>query len=422
MGPAKLTTTSSSKKTDSGTSNCGADRSWNGPLTGLCVIDLTRVLAGPFASQILGDLGADVIKIEPPGGDDTRKFSPHRDGESHYFVSINRSKRGMVVDLKVPAGVDVVRRLVADADILIENFRPGVLDRLGLGYAALSATNPRLIYCAISGFGMTGPLRDRPSFDIVTQALTGVMSVNGAAGEPPVKLGLPLGDMVGGIFGPIGILAAVAERERTGRGRLIDVSLFDGMLGMLGYLAQMVFFTGTDPKPVGTRHPNIAPYGSFPTRDGQIIIACLTDGFWKGLCAAIERPELQSDPRFRTVTNRRSNADVLDPIIEGFTGCRTMAEIQDILNRHDVPNAPVLGIQAAMSHPHAVARGMLDEVAHSTLGTIPVVGRPIKFPGMTQNKLRAPPTLGEHTAEILRENLGMSDQQISQLIRSGAVQ
>jgi crotonobetainyl-CoA:carnitine CoA-transferase CaiB-like acyl-CoA transferase len=395
---------------------------WNGPLAGLRVIDLTRVLAGPFASQILGDLGADVIKIEPPGGDETRKFPPHRDGESHYFVSVNRSKRGMVVNLKVPAGVDVVRRLAADADILIENFRPGVLDRLGLGYAALSATNPRLIYCAISGFGMTGPLRDRPSFDIVTQALTGVLSTNGAAGEPPVKLGLPLGDMVGGVFGPIGILAAVAERERTGRGRLIDVSLFDGLLGMLGYLAQLAFFTGTDPKPVGTRHPNIAPYGSYPTRDGQIIIACLTDGFWSALCAAIERPELRNDPRFMTVTDRRRAADVLDSIIEGFTGCRTMAEVQDILNRHDVPNAPVLGIQAAMSQPHAVARGMLDEVAHSTLGTIPVVGRPIKFPGVTQNKLRAPPTLGEHTAEILRGNLGMSDEQIAQLTQSGAVQ
>jgi crotonobetainyl-CoA:carnitine CoA-transferase CaiB-like acyl-CoA transferase len=395
---------------------------WDGPLAGLRVIDLTRVLAGPFASQILGDLGADVIKIEPPGGDETRKFPPHRDGESHYFVSVNRSKRGMVVDLKVPAGADVVRRLAADADILIENFRPGVMDRLGLGHAALSALNPRLIYCAISGFGMTGPLRDRPSFDIVTQALTGVLSVNGAANQPPVKLGLPLGDMVGGVFGPIGILAAVAERERTGRGRLIDVSLFDGLLGMLGYLAQLAFFTGTDPKPVGTRHPNIAPYGSYPTRDGQIIIACLTDGFWSALCAAIGRPELQDDPRFRTLTDRRNSVDDLDPMIEEFTRYRTMAEVQDILNRHDVPNAPVLGIRAAIGHPHAAARDMLDEVTHSSLGAIPVVGRPIKFPGMTQSKLRAPPTLGEHTVEILRENLAMDDEQIAQLTRTGAVQ
>jgi crotonobetainyl-CoA:carnitine CoA-transferase CaiB-like acyl-CoA transferase len=404
-----------------GTVSGGEEKPWIGPLAGLRVIDLTRILAGPFASQILGDLGADVIKIEPPGGDETRRFSPHREGESHYFVSINRSKRGMVVDLKHPEGVDVVRRLVADADILIENYRPGVLDRLGLGYSALSAFNPRLIYCAISGFGLTGPLRDRPSFDIVTQALTGVLSVNGIAGEPPVKLGLPLGDMVGGVFGPIGILAAVAERERTGRGRLVDVSLFDGLLGMLGYLAQLAFFTHTDPKPVGTRHPNIAPYGSYPTSDGQIVIACLTDAFWNAFSVAIERPELQYDPRFKTVTDRRNATDALDPLIEAFTRSRTTAQMQEILDRHDVPNAPVLGVQAAMNQPHALARGMLDEVTHSTLGAIPVVGRPIKFPGMVQSKLRPPPTLGEHTAEILRDDLGLNAEQIADLIRVGAV-
>jgi crotonobetainyl-CoA:carnitine CoA-transferase CaiB-like acyl-CoA transferase len=394
---------------------------WVGPLAGLRVIDLTRVLAGPFASQILGDLGADVIKIEPPGGDDTRKFAPHREGESHYFLSVNRSKRGMVVNLKQPEGVAIVKRLVTDADVLIENFRPGVLDRLGLGYVALSAINRRLIYCAISGFGLSGPLRDRPSFDIVTQALTGVLSVNGAAGEPPVKLGLPLGDMVGGVFGPIGILAAIAERERTGHGRLIDVALFDGLLGMLGYLAQLAFFTGTDPAPVGSGHPNIAPYGSYATSDGLIIIACLTESFWIALCRAIEQPLLSQDSRFATVADRRKHVAILDPMIQAFTRQRTTAAMQEILDRHDVPNAPVLGIRAALSHPHAVARGMLAEVAHTTLGAIPVVGRPIKFPGMAQPALRAPPTLGEHTAEILRDQLGMSEEQIADLVRIGAV-
>lgn len=394
---------------------------WPGPLAGLRVIDLTRILAGPFASQILGDLGADVIKIEPPDGDETRNFGPHLEGESHYFLSINRSKRGMVVDLKCPEGIEIVRRLVKDADILIENYRPGVLDRLGLGYEILSAINPRLIYCAISGFGLTGPLRDRPSFDIVTQALTGALSINGIAGQPPVKLGLPLGDLVGGIFGPIGILAAVEERHRTGRGRLIDVALFDGLLGMLGYLAQLAIFTGKDPQPVGTRHPNIAPYGSYPTRDGQIIIACLTEGFWGALCAAIERPDLLQDPRFKTVSDRRRASAVLDPQIEAFTQSRTMAEMQEILDRYDVPNAPVLGIHAALSHPHTAVREMLVEIDHHKLGAISVVGRPIKFPGMTQPALRAPPLLGEHSAEILRDVLGMSEVEITELFRIGAV-
>lgn len=396
--------------------------SWAGPLAGIRVVDLTRILAGPFASQILGDLGADVIKIEPPGGDETRGFAPFRAGESHYFVSINRSKRGMVIDLKTPQGKEIVKRLAADADILIENYRPGVLDRLGLGYAALSAINPRLIYCAISGFGLTGPLRDRPSFDIVTQALTGVLSVNGAEGEPPVKLGLPMGDLVGGVFGPIGILAALVERQRTGQGRLIDVALYDGLLGMLGYLAQLALFTGRDPAPVGTRHPNIAPYGSYPTSDGQIIIACLTDGFWRSLCAAMGRRDLPDEPHFATMADRRRESAALDAIIEEFTRSRTTVEIQDVLDLHDVPNAPVLGIGAALSHPHSIAREMLVKTEHSALGALPVVGRPIKFANMTQPPLRPPPVLGEHSAEILRDWLGMSDGEIEALFRAKAVQ
>jgi crotonobetainyl-CoA:carnitine CoA-transferase CaiB-like acyl-CoA transferase len=401
--------------------NEATESGFRGPLDGVRVIDFTRVLAGPFASQILGDLGADVIKIEAPEGDDTRKFAPHRDGESHYFISVNRSKRGMVIDLKTPAGVELVRRLIADADVLIENFRPGVLDRLGLGYEALAKINPRLIYCAISGFGLTGPLRDRPSFDIVTQALTGVLSVNGIADQPPVKLGLPLGDMVGGVFGPIGILAALVERAHTGRGRLVDVALYDGMLGMLGYLAQLAMFTGVDPKPVGTRHPSIAPYGSYPTSDGQIIIACLTDTFWTSLCHAMDRKELLDDPRLKTVTDRRNSSAMLDEIIESFTHSRPTAVLQELLDAHDVPNAPVLGIHAALSHPQTLARNMLETVTHSTLGPIPVVGRPIKFPGTVPSNLRAPPVLGEHTTEILRECLELSEQEIAELFRIGAV-
>lgn len=217
---------------------------WAGPLAGIRVLDFTRVLAGPAASLALADLGAEIIKIEPPGtGDETRTFPPIRDGESHYFLGNNRGKKSIVIDLKTEEGVQLARDLAAHCDVLVENYRPGVMDRLGLGYDTLSQINPRLIYCAISGFGMTGPLRDRPSFDIVAQALSGVLSVNGEPGSLPVKLGLPMGDLVGGINGPIGILAALHERHATGRGRLIDVSLMDGLIGLLGYIAQLAFFT-----------------------------------------------------------------------------------------------------------------------------------------------------------------------------------
>src|ERR1700730_603309 len=286
---------------------------WAGPLQGIRVIDLTRVLAGPFATQSLGDLGAEVLKIEPPElGDETRHFPPFVGGESHYFLGINRNKKSLVVDLQRPEGAEILRRLVATADILVENYRPGVMDRLGLGYDRLAAINPRLIYCAISGFGLTGPLRDKPSFDIVTQALSGALSINGERGHLPVKLGIPLGDMVGGIFGPMAILAALHERARTGRGRLIDISLYDGLIGMLCSFSEIAFITGEDPPTMGSSHPNIVPYGSFPASDGSIIIAVLSERFWGNLCTALERPDLAADPRFANPTGRRDHRDELD--------------------------------------------------------------------------------------------------------------
>src|ERR1041385_332056 len=220
--------------------NYSNESGWAGPLAGIRVVDLTRVLAGPFCTQSLGDLGAEVLKIEPPErGDETRHFPPFVAGESHYFLGINRNKKSLVIDLQQPQGAEILRRLAARADILVENYRPGVMDRLGLGYEALSEINPRLIYCAISGFGLSGPLRDKPSFDIVTQALSGALSINGEGGHMPVKLGIPLGDMVGGVFGPMGVLAALHERTQTGKGRLLDISLQDGLIGVLVYSVQL---------------------------------------------------------------------------------------------------------------------------------------------------------------------------------------
>jgi crotonobetainyl-CoA:carnitine CoA-transferase CaiB-like acyl-CoA transferase len=396
--------------------------SWAGPLRGIRVLDFTRVLAGPSAALALADLGAEVLKIEPPGtGDETRLFPPFRDNVSHYFLSVNRGKKSIVVDLKTEAGVALVTDLAAHCDVLIENYRPGVMDRLGLGYAALSGVNPRLIYCAISGFGMTGPLRDRPSFDIVLQALSGALSVNGEPGGAPTKLGIPLGDLVGGINGPIGILAALHERSITGRGRMIDVSLLDGMIGMLGYLAQLAFFTGQDPKPQGSEHPNLVPYGSFPAKDGSIIVACLTNSFWERICEALHRPDWIRDPRFETIEKRRDNRGLVNEMISEFTREKSVAELVDCFTQYNVPHAPILGIRAALTQPQAVDREMVVETDHPILGKIPIVNRPIKFPADPQPIPAAPPVLGQHTDEILRDILGLTAEKIAQLRASKVV-
>jgi crotonobetainyl-CoA:carnitine CoA-transferase CaiB-like acyl-CoA transferase len=390
--------------------------SWTGPLQGIRVLDFTRVLAGPSAALALADLGAEVLKVEPPGtGDETRLFPPFREDVSHYFLSVNRGKKSIVVDLKTDAGVALVRDLAAKSDVLIENYRPGVMDRLGLGYAELSAANPRLIYCAISGFGMTGPLRDRPSFDIVLQALSGALSVNGEPGRAPAKLGIPLGDLVGGINGPIGILAALHERSITGRGRLVDVSLLDGMIGMLGYLAQLAFFTGEDPTPQGSEHPNLVPYGSFPAKDGSIIVACLTNSFWERICQAFQRPQWLRDPRFATIEKRRDNRGAVNEMIRELTREKTVTELVDLFTEYNVPHAPILGIRDALAQPQAVAREMVVETDHAILGKIPIVNRPIKFPGDPQPVPQAPPVLGQHTDEILRDILGLTAEKIAQL-------
>lgn len=389
---------------------------WAGPLAGIRVLDFTRVLAGPAAALALADLGAEVWKVEPPGtGDDTRLFPPFRENVSHYFLSVNSGKKSIVIDLKSVQGVGLARELAARCDILIENYRPGVMDRLGLGYEALSVINPRLIYCAISGFGMTGPLRDKPSFDIVMQAMSGAMSVNGDAGGAPTKLGIPLGDLIGGINGPIGILAALHERSVTGHGRLIDVSLFDGMIGMLGYLAQLAFFTGEDPLPQGSQHPNLVPYGAFPARDGSIIIACLTNGFWTRICQAFERPEWIDDPRFGSLQQRRDHRSIVNEMISAVTRDKSVDELVDLLTRHEVPNAPILGVKAALAQPQAQAREMVVETEHPVLGRIPVVNRSIKFPGERRPTPTAPPILGQHTDEILGSVLGLTTEQIDRL-------
>lgn len=395
---------------------------YTGPLAGIRVLDFTRVLAGPAASLALADMGAEVIKIEPPnGGDETRGFPPIRDGESHYYLSVNRGKKSIVLDLKSEDGKRIARELAAKSDIVIENYRPGVMDRLGLGYETLKADNPGLIYCAISGFGMTGPLKDRPSFDIVLQAFSGALSTNGEPGELPTKLGIPLGDLVGGINGPIAILAALHERNSTGLGKLIDVSLMDGLIGLLGYYAQLAFFTGEDPRRQGSQHPNLVPYGIFPAADGSIVVACLTNAFWSRTCEAIGRPELSNDPRYDSLEKRRDAREQVNDIVAGYTSQHPVDALVETFTQHRVPHAPILGVKEALEQEQTRVREMVVEVEHETLGTIPIVNRPVKFPDAPLPKPTAPPVLGQHSDAVLAEVLGLGEAEISALKASGGV-
>ena len=395
---------------------------WPGPLAGIRVLDFTRVLAGPAASLALADLGAEVIKIEPPGaGDETRSFPPIRDGESHYFLAVNRGKKSIVIDLKSEDGLALARDLAAKCDILIENYRPGVMDRLGLGYEALKAINPGLIYCAISGYGMTGPMKDRPSFDIVLQAQSGALYMNAEPGGQPMKLGLPMGDLVGGISGPIGILAALFERTHTGKGCLIDVSLTEGLIGLSAYLPQLAWFTGQEPQPQGSQHPNLVPYGVFPASDGSIVVACLTPGFWARICTAIERPDMAADPRFDSLEKRRDARGEINAAVEAFTSRHTVDQLVAIFTAHEVPHAPILSVLQALNSPQSQARGVVTEVLHPTLGAIPMVNRPIRYADVEQAPVASPPVLGQHTDEVLRDLLGLDDTRIAELKNSGAV-
>lgn len=402
--------------------NNDADTGTTGPLAGLRILDFSRILSGPYATLILADLGAEVVKIETvETGDETRGFPPFKGPFSHYFIALNRGKKSLALNLKNPLGVEIARELARTADVVVENFRPGVMDRLGLGYEALSAENPRLSYCSITGFGEDSPLRDQPAFDVIAQALSGVMSVNREAGGTPNRLGIPLGDMAGSIFAVFGILAALVQRQRTGKGQRIEVAMLDGLIGMLGYLAQIYFVTGQAPAAVGTRHPSIVPYGNFSTRDGQVVVACLTERFWQNFAHALGREELASDARFAEFSQRLRNRVVLEDIVETRMREEDTDYWLDRLKAFDVPNAPVLDIGQALEQPHTKARGLVGEVFHEAAGTMTFVRTPLRFAGVPLTAKRPPPLLGEQTAEILRDIMGMSDGRLKELMATAVV-
>lgn len=393
------------------------------PLEGVRVLDLTRVLAGPFATMVLSDLGADIVKVEKPGeGDETRHIPPTRNGESHYFLSINKNKRSIAVDVKSADGREIVLDLARQCDVLIENFRPGVLQRLGLDFSSLSPINPRIIVCSISAYGHTGPWADRSAFDLVLQAMSGVMGVTGEPNRAPVRLGLPVGDLSGGIFAVIGILGALYERERTGRGQPIDISMLDSLVGQLGYLAGHYFMTGESPGPIGSFHHSIAPYGAYRASDGYVIIATLTESFWPKLCGALGHPEVARDPRFDDMGKRLAHREEVNRFVEEALADRTVEEWCEIFQQADVPHATVMSIGNVLRHPQVLARNMVLDVEHPVVGPWKVTGAPVRYPLKRPGSPRPAPLLGQHSVEILLERLGYDEERVRHLIQSGTVQ
>src|SRR5438270_6561820 len=370
----------------------------------------------------LADLGAEVIKVERPGdGDETRHVAPLLDGESHYFLAINRNKLGIAVDMKRPEGKEILVDLARRSDVFIENVRPGVARRRGLDHESLSRENPRLVYCSISAFGQTGPYSSRSALDIAIQAMSGVMSITGEPDGPPTRMGLPMADLCGALYAVVGVLSAVYERERTGRGQFIDFSMLDGMVAMLMYMATRVFMTGEDSPKIGTAHLGIVPYGAYPASDGYLVIANIGEVFWPKICAAIGRPELAADQRYDTNRKRVVRREEVDAMLKEALAERTVAEWDAILERHDVPHAPILEVSEVLGNEQVLARGLVTEFEHARLGRFPAIGRAIRFPAYDGLPLEPPPLLGEDDEAVLRDLLGYDAERIAALRRDGVI-
>jgi crotonobetainyl-CoA:carnitine CoA-transferase CaiB-like acyl-CoA transferase len=382
-------------------------------LDGLKVIDLTRVLAGPFCTMLLGDMGADVIKIEEPEfGDDTRGWAPFVDGVSAYFLGVNRNKRSVALDLKSTEGAEALTRLVREADVLVENLRPGTLERIGFGYDRLAALNPRLIYASVTGYGHTGPRRDEAGYDPVMQAEAGVMDITGPADGEPSRVGVAVTDILAGQFMFSGILLALRERDRTGRGQAVDIALFDAILAAMTLPAGIAFATGRPPARMGNRHPSIAPYETFRTSDGLVMVCAGNPKLWRQFCQAIERPDLPDDPRFVDNSARLGHRDALVAIIEACSTSLSVAEFVARLTRNGVPCGRVRSIDEALSDPQVEARHMLVPMSHPIVGDIQTIGNPMALSASPPVYRRPPPLLGEHTGEVLLA-LGYSAQDVA---------
>jgi len=385
-------------------------------LNGTRILDLTRVMSGPYCTAMLADLGAEVIKIEMPGfGEEARHFAPHQQGESTYFALLNRGKKSVTVDLKTADGVDIVRRLAATSDVLVENFRPGVMQRLGLASDALRAANPRLIYASISGFGQSGAFAQLPAFDLVIQAMSGLMSVTGQKDGPATAVGESLADVCTGMFASWGILAALVERARTGEGRQLEVAMLDSVFAMLLTGLSRRLFTGEARGRVGNRHPETYPVDSFATQDGEIVLVGFSDAIFRNICRAIGRPELADDPRFADNVARNRDEAALRAAIADWAAVRTTEAALGALRDTGVPSAPVWSFDQLLASGHIQARGVLTRGHNAILGDIPLVQQPVMFAGARRERNQISPTLGQHTDEVLRDILGLDSVTISSL-------
>ena len=401
-----------------------------GPLSHVKVLDLSRVLAGPWAGQNLADLGAEVIKVERPKvGDDSRAFGPpwvkDRDGrdtkDSAYFTAANRGKKSITVNLSSPAGQAIVRELARGADVLLENYKFGDLARYSLGYDDLKALNPRLIYCSVTGFGQTGPYRERPGYDFMIQGMGGMMSVTGEAKGEPMRAGVPVADIITGMYASIAICAALAHRAETGKGQHLDLALLDSQIALLAYQNTNFFATGKPPSRIGNLHPNIVPYQPFRTADGEVIIACGNDNLYRKFCEAAGCAELASDARFATNGKRVENRAELTRLLQGIFARRPTREWLELLESAGVPNGPINDVAQVFEEPQVKARGVRVELDHPAAGKLPTVASPMRFSGTPVEHKLAPPLLGQHTEEILRERLGKSAAQIAALRAEGVI-
>ena len=392
------------------------------PLDGIRVVDLSRVVSGPYCTMTLADMGADVIKIEEPGrGDESRAFGPpFLGGESPYFLSINRNKRSCTVNLKCDDGHAILRRLIARADVLVQNFRPGAVERLGLGYDALAARHPRLVYCSISGFGDSGPDAARPGYDLIVQGESGLMDLTGEADGPPTRIGTSIADLTSGLMAAQGILLALYARRTTGRGQHVRVAMLDAVVSLLTYNTGNYFATGEAPTRRGNDHPSVAPYQTLRAADGWINLGIANDALWRRYCDAIGRPDLRDDPRFATAPARVRHRTELVPMIEALTAERTVEDWIDALGAAGVPCGRIRNVAEVCTNPQLTQRGKVVERPHPTAGDVKMIGQPIEL-GATPARIRtAPPLLGEHTDDVLRET-GYTAEEIGALRERGAV-
>jgi crotonobetainyl-CoA:carnitine CoA-transferase CaiB-like acyl-CoA transferase len=394
-----------------------------GPLAGLKVVEFAHIMAGPVCGLMLADMGADLIKIEKvPGGDDTRRtLPPDVQGESAAFLMMNRNKRGIALNLKTDGGRNIARRLLADADVAVENYRKGTMARLGLGYEEVKRFNAGIIYAELSGFGRTGPYADRPGFDLIAQGMSGIMSITGeAAGGPPTKCGAPLSDITAGILAAMGVLGALYHRQQTGVGQRVDTSLFEAAITHTYWQSAMTFATGRSPGALGSAHPLSAPYQAFEAADGWITVGAANQANWLRLLAALERPDLQNDPRFADDPARMANLESLVTILTDVFRGRSVSEWLERLEQAGVPAGPVLDIAGMQADPQTLARGMVTDVPHSRIGSVKTIGHPVHYSATPAEITRGAPLLGEHTVEVLSEH-GYTRSEIDAFVAEGAL-